>query len=110
MRWITMNMGAPPPPNLLLSEGLVLGRPPYVFEYPHSRSSLPARMHILPFPRVILPVLMLALITLVPVSASAQTQGDVDNAKTAEEQAFQALLDADKVLEANLGEMENIQG
>jgi murein DD-endopeptidase MepM/ murein hydrolase activator NlpD len=67
-------------------------------------------MHLLPFPRVILPVLMLALITLVPVSASAQTQGDVDNAKSAEEQAFQALLDADEVLESNLEEMERIQG
>ena len=65
-------------------------------------------MHFLPIPRVILPVLLLALISLVPVAASAQTQGDVDNAKTAEEQAFQALLDADEVLESNLEEMERI--
>ena len=67
-------------------------------------------MHFLPLPRVILPLLLLALISLVPVAASAQTQGDVDNAKTAEEQAFQALLDADEVLESNLEEMERIQG
>jgi murein DD-endopeptidase MepM/ murein hydrolase activator NlpD len=67
-------------------------------------------MHLLPLPRVILPLLLLALITLVPVSASAQTQGDVDSAKSAEEQAFQALLDADEVLESNLEEMERIQG
>jgi murein DD-endopeptidase MepM/ murein hydrolase activator NlpD len=67
-------------------------------------------MHFLPLPRVVLPLLLLALIALVPVSASAQTQGDVDNAKTAEEQAFQALLDADEVLESSLEEMERIQG
>jgi TolA-binding protein len=67
-------------------------------------------MQFLPFPRVILPLLLLALITVVPVAASAQTQGDVDNAKAAEERAFQALLDADEVLETNLEELERIQG
>ncbi len=60
--------------------------------------------------RSLIPLLVLALLSLVPVSASAQTQTDVDNAKSAEERAYQALLDADAVLEQGLEKLESIQG
>lgn len=61
-------------------------------------------------PRLLIPLLVLALLSLVPVSASAQTQTDVDNAKDAEDRAYQALLDADGVLESGLEELEGIMG
>lgn len=61
-------------------------------------------------PRLLIPLLVLALLSLVPVSASAQTQTDVDNAKNAEDAAYQALLDADAGLEEGLEELEDIMG
>jgi murein DD-endopeptidase MepM/ murein hydrolase activator NlpD len=61
-------------------------------------------------PRLLVPLLVLALLSLVPVSASAQTQTDVDNAKSAEDRAYQELLDADAVLEEGLEELEDIMG
>jgi murein DD-endopeptidase MepM/ murein hydrolase activator NlpD len=67
-------------------------------------------MHLLPLPRVILPLLVLALLTAAPIPAVAQSKGDVDNAKSAEERAYQELLDADQVLESGLEELERIQG
>ena len=67
-------------------------------------------MKALPLRRIILPLLVLAMMAVVPVSASAQTQDDVDKAKTAEENAYQELLDADEVLESGLEELERIQG
>ena len=60
--------------------------------------------------RLILPLLVLTLIAVAPTSASAQSKGDVDNAKTAADQRFQELLDADEVLEEGLEELERIQG
>jgi murein DD-endopeptidase MepM/ murein hydrolase activator NlpD len=60
--------------------------------------------------RLLVPVLVLALLALVPVAASAQTQTDVENAKSAEEAAFAALIAADEKLEAELRELEDIQG
>jgi peptidoglycan hydrolase CwlO-like protein len=61
-------------------------------------------------PRLLIPLLVLALLSLVPVTASAQTQTDVDNAKSAEDRAYQELLDADAVLEEGLEELESIMG
>ncbi len=78
--------------------------------YSGVRSNLRLRMKLHIRSRVLVPLLVLALLSLIPVSASAQTQTDVDNAKTAEDRAFQALLDADKVLEDGLEELERIQG
>jgi murein DD-endopeptidase MepM/ murein hydrolase activator NlpD len=61
-------------------------------------------------PRLLVPLVVLALLSVVPVSASAQTQTDVDNAKSAEDRAYQELLDADAVLEEGLEELESIMG
>ena len=61
-------------------------------------------------PRLLVPRVVLALLSVVPVSASAQTQTDVDNAKSAEDRAYQELLDADAVLEDGLEELESIMG
>ena len=61
-------------------------------------------------PRLLVPLVVLALLSVVPVSASAQTQTDVDNAKSAEDRAYQELLDADAVLEDGLEELESIMG
>ncbi|MCL1601187.1 MAG: peptidoglycan DD-metalloendopeptidase family protein [Actinomycetia bacterium] len=65
--------------------------------------------HHLP-PRLILPLLVLTLITVVPVSASAQSKGDVENAKSAADRRYQELLDADQILEEGLEDLERIQG
>jgi murein DD-endopeptidase MepM/ murein hydrolase activator NlpD len=61
-------------------------------------------------PRLILPLLVLTLITVAPTSSSAQSKGDVDNAKSAADRRYQELLDADEVLEAGLWELERIEG
>lgn len=61
-------------------------------------------------PRLILPLLALTLITIAPSPASAQSKDDVDNAKSAADQRYQELLDADQVLEEGLEELERIQG
>jgi murein DD-endopeptidase MepM/ murein hydrolase activator NlpD len=67
-------------------------------------------MNTLPVRRFLLPLLALTLVAALPVAASAQSQGDVDNAKSAQERAFQELLDADEVLESGLEELERILG
>jgi murein DD-endopeptidase MepM/ murein hydrolase activator NlpD len=61
-------------------------------------------------PRLILPLLVLTLVTVAPTSASAQSKGDVENAKSAADRRYQELLDADQVLEEGLEELERIQG
>ena len=66
-------------------------------------------MKALPLRRIILPLLVLAMMAVVPVTASAQTQDDVDKAKTAEENAYQELLDSYEVLESGLEELEGIK-
>ncbi len=60
--------------------------------------------------RLFLPLVLLALLAVVPIPASAQSRGDVNKARTAEEQAFQALLDADNELAQGLEDLETIQG
>ncbi|MCL1588489.1 MAG: peptidoglycan DD-metalloendopeptidase family protein [Actinomycetia bacterium] len=60
--------------------------------------------------RVLVPVLVLGLLALVPVTASAQTETDVENAKTAEDDAFAALIAVDQKLEDELYELEDIDG
>jgi murein DD-endopeptidase MepM/ murein hydrolase activator NlpD len=67
-------------------------------------------MRYLRYPRVLLPLLLVALLALVPIPASAQSESDVENAKAAEEQAFDSLREADTELEAGLEEMERIEG
>ena len=60
--------------------------------------------------RFLVPVLVLGLLALVPVTASAQTETDVENAKTAEDDAFAALIAVDQKLEDELYELEDIDG
>ncbi len=67
-------------------------------------------MTLLRHSRVLLPVLLLVLLAVAPGSASAQTQSDVDRAKSAQDQAFAALREADAELEAGLEELERIEG
>lgn len=67
-------------------------------------------MTYLRYPRVLLPLLLLALLAVAPVPATAQSKGDVSNAKAAEEKAFDALREADARLEEGLEEMEKIEG
>ena len=67
-------------------------------------------MRYLRYSRVLLPLLLVALLALVPIPASAQSESDVENAKAAEEQAFDSLRTADAELEAGLEEMEQIEG
>jgi peptidoglycan LD-endopeptidase LytH len=78
--------------------------------YSDVRGNLRLRMKLHIRSRVLTPLLVLALLSLIPVSASAQTQTDVDNARSAEDRAYEALLEADKVLEDGLEELERIQG
>jgi len=67
-------------------------------------------MKLLISPRAILPVLALALISVVPQSASAQSQEDVDKARSAAERTYQKLIEADEKLESGLWELERIDG
>jgi murein DD-endopeptidase MepM/ murein hydrolase activator NlpD len=53
---------------------------------------------------------VLALLAVAPLPASAQSKGDVSKAKAAEEKAFEALREADAMLEDGLEEMEAIEG
>ncbi len=62
------------------------------------------------YSRVLLPLLLLALLAVAPLPASAQSKGDVSNAKAAEEKAFDALREADAMLDDGLEEMEKIEG
>lgn len=62
------------------------------------------------FLRALLPVLLLALLAVAPIPASAQSKSDVSKARTAEEQAFAALEEADAELHAGVEEMERIEG
>ncbi|MCL1593549.1 MAG: peptidoglycan DD-metalloendopeptidase family protein [Actinomycetia bacterium] len=60
--------------------------------------------------RALLPLLLLGLLAVAPIPASAQTSGDVSRAKEAEEQAYLELLAADAKLIEGLEELERIQG
>ncbi len=62
------------------------------------------------FPRALRPLLLLALLTVAPIPASAQSKSDVSKAKAAEEEAFADLREADAELEAGVEEMERIEG
>ncbi len=61
-------------------------------------------------PRYFVPLVLLALLTLTPVAASAQSKGDVAKAKTAAELAHDELEAADAELETGLEHLERIQG
>jgi len=61
-------------------------------------------------PRLALPVMLLALVAITPLPASAQSKSSVDRAKAAEEAAYDALIAADAELESGLEELEVIQG
>jgi len=67
-------------------------------------------MRYLRIPRAFLPLLLLALLAVAPIPASAQSKGDVSQAKAAEEQAFATLREADAELAAGVEEMERIEG
>lgn len=60
--------------------------------------------------RALLPVLLLALLAVAPLPASAQSKTEVNKAKAAEEQALAALREADAELVDALEEMERIEG
>ncbi len=60
--------------------------------------------------RLLLPLLLLALLAVVAIPASAQTKSQVEKAKTAEERAFAALREADAELAQGLEDLERIQG
>jgi peptidoglycan LD-endopeptidase LytH len=61
-------------------------------------------------PRVLLPIVLLALLALAPIPASAQSKGAVDRAKAEEERTYAELAAADAELEKGLEELEVIQG
>lgn len=67
-------------------------------------------MRYLRLPRALLPLLLLTLLAVAPVPASAQSKSDVNKAKAAEEEAFAELRAADDELHAGLEEMERIEG
>lgn len=67
-------------------------------------------MTYLKFPRVLLLVLLLALLAIAPIPASAQSKGAVNDAKAEEERALAALRAADAELDEALEEMERIEG
>ena len=66
------------------------------------------RLHAVP--RFLIPLVLLALLALTPVAASAQSKGDVAKAETAAELARDRLEAADGELEAGLEDLERIQG
>lgn len=70
---------------------------------------IPIRRAIVPLPALALTGLfVLVMIAVAP--ASAQTEGDVSNAKSAEEHAYDDLLAADDELSNGLEQLETIQG
>jgi len=54
-------------------------------------------------------VLLLALLVVAPIPASAQTKSDVDRAEAAKEQAYQDLLDANQAVGSAISELEGIE-
>lgn len=60
--------------------------------------------------RILLPLLLLALLALAPLPASAQSKSGVDRAKSEEQAALDRLRAADEALEAGLEDLERIQG
>ncbi|GMR02241.1 MAG: hypothetical protein BMS9Abin20_0569 [Acidimicrobiia bacterium] len=60
--------------------------------------------------RLLLPLLLLALLSVVSVPASAQSKKNVERARSAEDRAYQQLLDADADLADGLQDLERIQG
>ncbi len=67
-------------------------------------------MTYLRFSRVLLPLLLLALLAVAPLPASAQSKSDVNKAKAAEEEAFAALREADAELADGLEDLEQLVG
>ena len=61
-------------------------------------------------PRILLPLLLLAMVVAAPLPAAAQSKQSVDNAKAEEERALEALRAADAELEEGLEELERITG
>ena len=61
-------------------------------------------------PKRWLPLLLLVLIAALPIPAFAQSKSDVNDAREAEQAAFEALRAADAELEAGLEELERIEG
>lgn len=61
-------------------------------------------------PRIVVVLLVMALLALTPVGASAQSKSDVNSAKSAADRAYEALEKADAELEAGLEELERING
>lgn len=62
------------------------------------------------YTRVLLPLLLLGLLAVAPLPASAQTKGKVDAARQEEEAAFAKLREADTALDDALHTMDRIQG
>ncbi len=58
--------------------------------------------------RAVTPLLILTLLAFAPVGATAQTKGQVDEAKSERDAAYQMLVDADADLEAALTEYQDI--
>ncbi|MDK1017850.1 MAG: peptidoglycan DD-metalloendopeptidase family protein [Actinomycetota bacterium] len=67
-------------------------------------------MRYLRFSRSLIPLLLLALVAVAPLPASAQSKGAVNKAKAAEDQAFVVLREADAELEAGVEKMDRIEG
>lgn len=62
------------------------------------------------FPRILLPLLLLALLAAAPLPALAQSKQNVDNAKAEEERALEELRAADAELEEGIEELEVVTG
>lgn len=60
--------------------------------------------------RVLIPILLIGLLTLVPVTANAQSKGAVDRAEAERERAYEELRAADALLDEGLEELEAIKG
>lgn len=60
--------------------------------------------------RLLFPLLLLALLAVAPIPASAQSKSSVDSAKAEEEAALAALREANDELEAGIEEYERIKG
>lgn len=61
-------------------------------------------------PRVLIPVVLLAIAALAPVPASAQSKGAVDRAEAEQERTYAELRAADEKLDEGLEELEVIKG
>jgi len=59
--------------------------------------------------KTVILVLLLALLVITPIPASAQTKKDVERAEAAKEQAYQDLLDANQAVGSAISELEGIE-